>query len=262
MIRSLIVIAASSLVVATASSASAQEAKGFGQKGSFIISADRLVPLFAYSNNKVTDNTQNPAASDSTTTTSFALLPNFNGGLLGNGNNNLTGNFYNVPRVGFDYAVIDRLTLGGSIAFAVQTGSSETQSQGAGSVTNDAAKATYFAIAPRIGYALPLSDLFVFWPRAGFSFNLLHISNPDRVNGNPGIVTSSSTNATQWALSLEPLFAITPVQHFGFFVGPVVDIPLAGTAKTDTTRNGQTTTTSFDLAEFHFGVTAGLLGWF
>ncbi len=260
MIRSLIVIAASSLVVTAAGTASAQElAKGFGTKGEFIVSADRLAPLFTYTNTKTTDNRTNPATTNSTSTTAIGLFPNFNDFAF-------NGNFYNVPRVGFDYTIIDRLTLGGSIAFATQLGSSNTQEQGGGSVSQDAAKSTYFALAPRIGYILPLSDLFAFWPRAGLSFNLLHTSTPEFGNGRGANVTNS-TNTSLWALSLEPLFVLTPVQHFGFFAGPVLDIPLTGSTKTETTTTppggpAQTQSLSRDYSSLHFGITAGLLGWF
>src|SRR5258708_37739316 len=101
MLRGFIVAAASSAVLLAATSASAQDlGKGFGGKGQLIISADRLAPLFTYSNNKTTDSTTNPNTSSSSTSTSLGFFPSFNDFLF-------NGNFYNVLRVGFDYAVID-----------------------------------------------------------------------------------------------------------------------------------------------------------
>jgi hypothetical protein len=47
MLRTLIVTAASSVVLLAASSAGAQEKGNLGSKGQLILSADRLVPLFA-----------------------------------------------------------------------------------------------------------------------------------------------------------------------------------------------------------------------
>jgi hypothetical protein len=255
MLRGFIVAAASTAVLLAATSASAQEAKGLGQQGQFIISADRLAPLFTYSNNKTTDTTTNPNTSTSTTTTAIGIFPSLND--IG-----FNGNFYNIPRVGFDYVVIPHLTVGGDIAFATQLGSSTTESQGSGSVSNDGAKATYFSIAPRVGYILPLTDMIAFWPRGGLGFHLIHSSSPDRGNANQTITNSS--NLTLWAIDLEPLFVLSPVEHFGFFAGPVIDIPLTGSSKTDTTTTppGTTVTRTLDYSSFHFGITAGLLGWF
>ncbi len=256
MLRPLIATAASAVVLLAASSSGAQGfAKGFGDKGQFIVSAERLAPLFTYTNNKLTDSTTNPNTSISTTTTAVGLLPSFNDSAF-------NGNFYNVPRFGFDYTVIPHLTIGGSIGFATQLGASNTQSQGAGSVSTDAAKATYFSIAPRVGYIIPLTDIISFWPRGGISFHLFHSTNPDNTNG-AGTVVTRSTNRSLWALDLEPLFVLTPVEHFGVFAGPIVDIPLTGSQKTDrtTTPPGTTVTESLDYSSFHFGITAGLMGW-
>jgi hypothetical protein len=265
MLRGIIAAAATTSLLLAATSASAQDAGGgFATKGQFIISADRLVPLFSYTNNKITDNTVNPSQSYSTTSTTISLLPNLQGIGLAAGQNQavVTGSFYNTPRVGFDYAVIDHLTIGGSIAFATTLGASETVSRGAGSQSNDVAKGTYFAIAPRIGYAIPLTDQFTFWPRGGLSFNLAHVSYPDETQGN--ITVQHTANLSLWALSLEPMFVFTPVNHFGFYAGPVLDIPLTGSAsdhRTNTPGPNQTLDTSVDFSEFHFGITAGLLGY-
>ena len=113
MLRRFIVAAASTAVLFAAGSAGAQDlGKGFGSAGQIILSADRLAPLFAYSNNKTTDNSTNPATSQSTTTTQLALLPSFNDLLF-------NGNFYNVPRVGFDYVVVDHVTVGADVGVEI-----------------------------------------------------------------------------------------------------------------------------------------------
>jgi len=141
-------------------------------------------------------------------------------------------------------------------------GASVTDAQGGGSVSTDQGKATYFVLAPRVGYILPLTDMISFWPRGGISFNLVHVGFPDEVRNN--VTTSSSLNTTLWAIDLEPIFVLSPVEHFGIYAGPVIDIPLTGNQKQSATVTppGQTTEINRDYSSFHFGITAGLLGWF
>ena len=250
MLRVTMTIGAFALVTAAAGSSAAQDgAHGFGAKGQLIFTADRLVPLFAYTSNKVTDP---DGSSQSFHSTTLSVLPNVNG--LGANNN--TPSFYNVPRLAFDYTVIDRLTVGGSIAFMVTPGASvNTTDRGGTTVSSDAATTTYFTLAPRVGYILPLSDMFAFWPRGGLTFATLSTRSPDR-----DVTTTNSF--TQWAVNLEAMFALLPVTNFYFLAGPVLDIPLTGTAKREEARPGRVDTQSTDFSSFHTGLTVGIGGYF
>ena len=250
MLRTWIATGAFALITTAAASSSAQDAHGFGTKGQLIFSADRLIPLFAYTSNKVTEGDGSTVSTHSTT---LSVLPNING--LGGGNNSPT--FYNVPRLAFDYTIIDRLTLGGSIAFSVTPGAGTDFKDGRTGATGsrDAATTTYFSIAPRVGYILPLSDMFAFWPRGGLSFHTLSNKSPDT-----DVTTTNSFN--QWAINLEAMFALVPVQNFFFLAGPVIDIPLTGTIKSETTRGGRTDSTSNDFSSFHTGLSVGIGGYF
>lgn len=257
MLRPLIATSASILVLLTAVSAGAQDpAHSFAQRGQLILSADRLVPLIAYDDTTVSGTPQT-----STSSTTISLLPNTNSFLSGNNNTVFSGNFYNIPRIAFDYAVIDRLTIGGSI-YAAFTPSSSTNSTAAnGTVTNtDNGTTTLFGIAPRVGYAVPVSNAFVFWPRGGFSFNTLSFNSPTTTNA-LGQPSTNSITVNQFALDLEAVFVITPVQHFGILFGPVLDIPLTGKVNASTETNGTTVSTSVSQSELHVGVTVGLVGW-
>lgn len=251
MLRTLIVTAASSVVLLAASSAGAQEKGNLGSKGQLILSADRLVPLFAYGVNKTTDSQQGGDVVTTRSQPSFSLLPNFN-------TSQLAGNFYNVPRLSVDYTVIDRLTVGGSVILFFTAGGSTEVKQGSQSVSTDAPSTTLFGIAPRVGYILGLTDLFAFWPRGGFSFYSLSSKSTDTRNNQ---TTTSTVSTSQFAINLEPVFAITPVQNLFFIVGPVIDIPLTGTQKTETSVGSTTNSHSVDSSQFHFGLTAGLGGY-
>jgi hypothetical protein len=227
----------------TAGAAYGQTAAAFGDQGQFIISADRLMPLFAYENDKQTNA---DGSTDSQTVTSMAFVTH--------GPTYVT--IYNVPRFALDYTVWQHLTVGGSAWVYFQPGNSSTHTEpGQPNVTTDQPKVTYWGLAPRAGWILHLSDLFAFWPRGGISFNQI-VTSATRHNGN---VTVSETNTvTQWAVDLEPMFAITPVPHVAFTAGPVVDIPFGGSVS----QSANGTTVSTDQTMFHFGLMGGLLVWF
>jgi hypothetical protein len=231
MLRTVTFLGACTAALLATATASGQPTPTFGEQGQFIISADRLMPLFAYESEKGFDGT------DATTTvTSIALIthsPSF-------------VTLYNVPRFAFDYTVWKHLTVGGSVWAYFELGNSTT-TPGNPNVTTDNAKTTFWGLAPRAGWILHLSDLFAFWPRGGISFGDMAFSQA----GNPTV--------TQWALDLEPMFVFTPVPHAAITAGPVVDIPFAGSSST-TSMNGRTV--SVDETMFHFGLTGGLLIWF
>lgn len=251
MLRSLLAITASSLVLFAASSASAQS---LGDKGELIISADRLVPLFAYNVNKFEEDAGGGLTRTNTSSQpSFSILPNVNSSVLG------AGNFYNIPRVSLDYAVIQNLTIGGSVILAFTVGGSNETKAGTTSVSVDAPSQTLFGIAPRIGYTVHLTDLFTFWPRGGFGF---YTYSSKSTNNDRGQSFTSTTSQNQFAINLEPVFAITPIPHVFFILGPVIDIPITGTRKTEQQQGGTTVTTSNSASQFHFGITAGLGGYF
>jgi hypothetical protein len=234
MLRTITFLGAGVATLLATGTAFGQQAEAFGEQGQFIISADRLMPLFAYESDKVDTG---GGSSDTTTSTSIAFVTH-----------NPVVSAYNIPRFAFDYTVWKHLTVGGSAWVAFQLGSSDTQSApGQPDVTTDHPKLTFWGLAPRAGWILHLSDLFAFWPRGGFSFADTATSLNNR-----------TTTNTQWAINLEPMFALTPVSHAAITAGPVVDIPIGGSFSRD--MNGTSVSSSETL--FHFGVTAGLLIWF
>ena len=251
MMRSLAAVGLTACVLLVAPVAHAQ--KKFGEKGEFIISADRLSTFFSYSH---WSQDEPPAGANKVTAsgdqTSISLLYG----------SSVDDNdvFYTVPRLGFDYVIVPNVTIGGDAIVFFTLGSSrsvETNNNN-GTATHDpqaSPSTTVFGIAPRGGYILQMSELFSFWLRGGLSY---YTGTSKLVlNG----VTQRSETTNQWALDLDPQFVVTPIPHLGFTAGLAVDIPFGGS---HTTQLDPVTGASFSAfsSVFHLGVTIGMLGYF
>lgn len=234
-----------------AAPASAQDKRVFGEAGTIIISAERVSPLLAYQSFTSKSDRNGVETTSTQSTTTMSLLANPNPEFLG---------FHTIPRLAFDYVVAQNITVGGSIFAMFTVGSKSETKSGGVSQSDDNSKVTVFGIAPRVGYVLDLGDTFAFWPRVGLSYVSASTTSPPRVTG--GISSESSASVSQLAANLEALFVIMPVRNFGLTIGPVVDIPLTGKRKTETKTGGTTNSTESNTSQFHFGLTAGLLGTF
>jgi hypothetical protein len=250
MIRSIVVGAAlASLTIA--GFARAEEGGGpshFGSPG-FIVSADRLLPLTSYESIKTT-------ASDGSSVGKSDLSL----GLLSNAPYTSFGTFYNLPRLAFDWIPVRGLTLGGAVwAYTQLSVTQSTTPANGASVSVDQPKVTYWGLAPRIGYIVALGHVLSFWPRAGIEY---HNVSSSTFNG------TASPSVTEFAVEGEAMFVISPWNHFGFTVGPTVDIPVTGKSTsasavaTGTGTTGAATPTSQNSTMFQIGVSAGMLGHF
>jgi hypothetical protein len=154
---------------------------------------------------------------------------------------------YLLPRLAFDFAIIDGLTVGGSLGFDV----------GDTTVGNGKPSFSTFLIAPRMGYVLGLSRPLSLWLRGGLTyFNFTF--HPDNLPAN----TDRSTTTWGMSLNLEPTLMISPFEHVAFTAGLILDLPLAGKASTETTVGSITTTTSIDHGIRNIGIEAGLVVMF
>lgn len=246
-----------------ASTGHAQLRDPFGERGQFVLSADRLVPLFSWTRvaqdafpNALGANVTNQFAVD--TQTSFSL---FWGSAFTQAPATL---FFAIPRVGVDYFVVPHLTVGADLAFFFTVGGShatETDLANGSSTTTSTSNSNLFVLgfAPRVGYVFRLNDAFSFWPRGGLSFYTATANNPTQAGGN-----SSHDNVNQLALDLEPQIVYTPVSHFGLTAAIDGDIPLYGRhSHTDFGNNGSTTdSVAANSSVAFFGVTLGMLGYF
>jgi hypothetical protein len=257
MVRRLTAVAASVGVLFSGSLAQAQGRPDFGKQGEFIISADRLVPVFGYTSSR-----QDLPSGPNTKTTQFCNDSSISL-LWGSTSEACTAEqFFTVPRLGFDYTVIPQLTVGGDLVIFFTLGGNNgrdsTTNGTQTTVKGDNPGTWMIGVAPRVGYILPLTDLFAFWPRGGVSFYTT--SSKVTVTNNPQ--TTQTTSVNQFALDLDPQFVITPVPHFGFTIGLTVDIPITGGRSLEQDSPGTTVTTSNWSGVFYLGVTGGLLGYF
>lgn len=257
MLRRLTTLGVAIGALLVSSPAGAQQAGGaqFGDQGQFIFGADRLFGLFSFTQNQVTPNNTN--ATTTVTGTDMSFFGGFN--TLGV-NGALAGNptIYNVPRLGFDYTIIKGLTLGGEVVAWFTLGGSTQQGNGP---SNPNPGGSVFGFAPRVGYIFALNDTFAIWPRGGLSYYDANFSAHD-VQFN---VCNDTANANLFGLDIDPVFTISPAQHFAFMAGPTLDWGFTGGYSTSTPSNGNCSTTrntSESYQAINFALNAGLLGWF
>lgn len=218
---------------------------GIGSAGNLIVSAERMFGV-AFTSEKSEQTVGGVTTTQTNSDTGFGLL--WNPG---------TSTPYNVPRVGVDYTVIDGLTVGGSLGFYTQS-SKTKQEQGGASQEQDGPSLTALLFAPRVGYMLQFGDTMGLWLRGGVTYYNISSESESTVGAN---TVKNENGINGLALSLDPAFVITPVSHFGFFAGAMIDFGLTGKSKSESTSGGTTTSTEVDQKFNNFGINFGLLGY-
>jgi hypothetical protein len=220
---------------------------GVGKAGTFAISAERLFGV-SWTKTKSEGEFDDPgpgAPEDrkfETSTTQFDFL-----------SRGSTSGAFVIPRIGFDYFVINGLSIGGAIGYSTFEEDAEQTIDGD---TEDADEDTgnLFLVSPRVGYLFMFTPAIGIWPRGNFTYASAHVET-----NHPDPVPDEELDASIFNLGLEAHLVIAPVPHVGFTVGPTVDIPIAGSGEV------QTGTTSNDLDKVRVtsvGVHAGMLVWF
>jgi hypothetical protein len=225
------VFVATVLVLADEKVAFAQPRPTFGSQGQLAITAENL---FGFSMERV--GTEGPNDSETSNTYSnFGILHR--------------STVYRGPWVGVHYFIIPNLSLGGTLGM-VLTGGSRTQSTPSMTTTTDSASGMQLVFIPKVGYVLMLTDILGFWFRGG----------PGLIYGSSWGPDDDDTTRSQsyWLLSLDALFVIMPVQHFGFYVGPQGNFSFAGSSS----ATSNSTTVSWDSNFRSFSIDAGLIGYF
>lgn len=228
---------------------SAQAQDRFGSRGQMAFSADRLFGFYGYS---ATTNWNEPNQGEYEYKQSGTQM-----GLLWGASSaeNIGINPYVVPRLSFDYFVIDGLSIGGSLGFAKTSGELK-QEKGPGNLdpTVDLDTQTMWAIAPRVGYAYMFNDIIGIWPRGGFTYASL---GSEADNGD-------ENNYHVFSLDLEAMFVIVPKEHFAFVVGPVIDFGLTGGYEHKDQNPPAVRPGAWDAdVKLHtYGLAAGMLGYF
>jgi hypothetical protein len=235
----------------------------FTKAGTFTFSAERLTGFFVNDASIETDGTagDTPVTADiDNSTSTFALL--------GNG---LEAAPAGVPRLGFDYFVIDSLSIGGSALYATQSETTESAGtavfgggMGGGLAVDvrseEETDRTLLALGPRVGYAMKFSDLLGFWGRGGLTYTRATTDVLAR-NLEPGddVTEDSSSSVSALALSLDAELVITPVEHIAIGVGPLFDISFVGDFERDDAADE--IQSDGDASIISYGASAGLIVW-
>ncbi len=249
MSKKILAIAAALATMTLVGSASAEE---FGSDGQIILGADRLWGLSMY---KITDTTKMSGQPDSESEDSHTGI-NF---LVTNPDNP-----YVLPRLAFDYAVSGGITVGGSLGYASGSGKTKATKPVAGPET-DLPETSLIFFAPRAGYVVPITDGVYFWPRAGVTYYSAKSKATDTitVGGQPTTYTVEAT-ISGLSLNIEPMFVISPFEHVGITIGPVLDKSLSGTKETkvDPDPNAGAAKPEHTFSEINYGIASGIIGWF
>jgi hypothetical protein len=202
-------LAVAALAVVT--SARADEPR-FGRAGELAISDDQ--PL----GGGLVASLDAPTVPGATSTASFELASVSGGGGSG-------VEFMVAPAA--DYFVIKNLSVGGNLQFGVFN-----FAHGTGNGPGDTA--TYFGIAPRVGYNVAITDSLSIWPKLYFAFATV----PAGSGGGQG--------ATQSSIGVFAPFVFAPVPHFFVGIGPNFSTqlsnsgfgPITGTSGSKVTQVG------------------------
>jgi hypothetical protein len=263
--RKLTAVAVCAGVALTSSAASAEPHTYFGQRGEFIISADRLLPLFSFTHISQDNLTPGPGNSKVVNVYNQSAISLLWGSAGGTGESQAIDTFFTVPRVGLDYVIVPHVTIGGDVAIYFTLGgntSTDTTSTAGMTQTNSAGNPSVlvFGVEPRGGYIWPLTDLFSLWLRGGFSY---FISSSKSTTGPTNAQSTVTLTTNQFALDLDPQIVFTPFPHVGFNAGLTADIPLTGGHSQDTTDpTGRSMTLSAWSSVAYFGLTAGMFVYF
>ena len=234
-------------------------AQDFAQPGQVVVGAERLMGLY-YDHVKTTSSVG--AGEMTTGTTSIGLfgtpgsVDSTNPGTLNGGPMPSS-----TPRLALDVFVIPGLSVGTSLIYLNRSGSQDTKATVLGTTltqTRDTPTTSSFILSPRVGYAAVLSPNFAIWPRAGITYSWYKTTAKD--TNAAGATTENKISADITDISVEVMAAIVPVPHVVLLVGPVLDIPLGGGAKS--VNAGTEATDHPSVSYLSVGLTTGLAAYF
>ena len=140
----------------------------------------------------------------------------------GVGNNvSRTMRFWFAPSA--DYFVMDRFSVGVSIAFSVTSGAIDIPVNANATQTFDLPTTTGFSFSTRAGYALPLGERTALWGRAGLGYKTEQWVIE---TGTPQIGATARFSSA--FMTLEALFLLRVSQTVFFSGGPELSVSLGG----------------------------------
>ena len=208
-------------------------AQNFGSQGDAAFSAERLFGInfsHVYEEDYTDNNQADTGGEDSFTGISLGWRGVAGGSVA-------TSNPLDAPRVAFDYFVIDKLSVGGSLGY-VSVSEDDDGNEGFGI---DQYSALLFN--PRVGYALMFSEAIGFWPQGGFTYYSVSLQDIYSASG--------------LALTFNLPFVFSPANHFAIQAGPYVDLGITGTIEDETNNPAP----DHDLRYRSIGLQIGLMGW-
>lgn len=140
-----------------------------------------------------------------------------------------------------------RVTLGGGIGYAYDSGQAQTQ----GGPEQNAPQLSLVFIGPKIGYLLAIVPGVSIWLRGGVTYY-----TEKTEQHNEGFDFEGRQSGTY--VGLDPMFVFSPIPHVGFLAGPIVDVGLFGSQFTKTTDMNGTRGITGDLKWNQFAVAAGV----
>jgi hypothetical protein len=250
----ILVLGASLTAVARAEAQS--EPTAFGERGTLILTADRLFPLVSYTAKAVTvtqGETQTITHDDGV---SVALLV---------GREPNLGAVYTVPRLAFDFTVLRRVTLGASMGFTAGLSGGHTEERSSSTAPSTghqirAPRSTSFGFGPRIGYVVPATTQLSVWARAGFAFSSVHTTTEQ--TNNLGVTSTTRITDTLLSVELNPQVVWQPIPHVLLGVGPLLAFPVFGTHDTSFAQGGDVQDRSDSLSLVHVGLNGNVGAWF
>jgi hypothetical protein len=228
------------IVTAFGSSALAAD-NPIAKAGNLYFSGERLMGIHSYKEKeKITGNNGVTFEDEDTGTLVTFLIP---------GNNTTTFLPSTMPRIAVDYAILDFLTIGGTIGFASH---SLDRKRGATGQSDPNRHISEFLLAPRVGFPIGFHEIVSIWPRVG-----LTIANASSTQDN----SASEAKFSRTNLNIEAIFGFTLGKNFFIGVGPYLDLGLGGTNKTVVQNGATTVTTEHDAHNTSFGIMVNLGGF-
>jgi hypothetical protein len=237
-------------LVPAAASAQSSGGDGLAQRGSFVLGGERLTGLYFYSFKQTSTTTVGNTTVSRDSTKSGTQVNLLWGSQAASGTG--FGNPASIPRLGGDYFVTEMISIGGSLGYSTSSGSQKDNNSG---VSQDTPTYTLVALSPRVGFGIPITGSFTFWPRVGFQY--VNGKSTTKNVANNGTSTEASDSTTLYGLFVEGMFVYAPVPHFGFGFGPIIELGLGGGID----HKVNNVTTSTDLKGNNFGAIAGLVGY-
>ena len=240
----------------------------FGAEHQFALSGERLTGVYWIDASSDLDGTittpGGATASSSTNIDNSGLKLAF----LGNDGG---VDFSTIPRVGFDFFVVQNVSLGAAFIYLhdsdeTDTGGTVTAPAPIGTVTLDAVNTETstdsFVISPRVGYGRSWDHIGI-WARGGLTYGHQNNEVDETTTDAQGNITrvQTTTKLSLLTLSLDVQALFIPADYFGIGVGPFIEIPLTGSIDFEQNDDGTMTNADGDLSALSVGLTATLVGW-